>query len=383
MPRRIAVLIGTRPEGIKMAPVIRALEAAPDLSPMVVSTGQHRELLDQVVDLFGIDVDENLELMQPDQTLASLTSRLIVAVDGVLERAKPDMVLVQGDTTTVFTAALVAFYRRIPVGHVEAGLRTGNIWSPFPEEVNRTLVTPLVNLHFAPTESAKDNLLREQVPHDRIFVTGNTVIDALQMEVERQSDPEVEQALWTSLRSKLGEDFGSRPFVLITGHRRENFGAGFREICDALVTLSERFPETDWVYPVHLNPNVQGPVYDRLGERANIRLMPPVAYDEFVALMARCALVLTDSGGVQEEAPTLGKPVLVMRDTTERPEGVQAGTVRLTGPEAASIVPEVTRLLTDPAAYREMSEAVNPYGDGKAAPRIAAAVAEFLSAPRG
>jgi UDP-N-acetylglucosamine 2-epimerase (non-hydrolysing) len=317
--------------------------------------------------------------MRPGQTLAELTARLMTQIDAVLQRISPEFVLVQGDTTTTFVAALAAFYRRIPSGHVEAGLRTGNIWSPFPEEVNRTMASRVVELHFAPTQTARANLLAEGVPESRIFVTGNTVIDALHMEVARQRNPEVRETIWRSLRERLGASIGERRFVLVTGHRRENFGEGFREICDALATIADRFPDTDCVYPVHLNPNVQGPVYERLGARRNIRLIPPVDYSEFVALMQACTIVLTDSGGVQEEAPTFGKPVLVMRDTTERPEGVQAGTVRLTGADCGSIVSEVSRLLTDADAYRTMAAAVNPYGDGKASPRIVAALRAFFT----
>lgn len=378
-PKRIAVFIGTRPEGIKMAPVIRALDAGDGVEPVVISTGQHRELLDQVVDLFEISISENLEVMRAGQTLAGLTARLMTSIDEALERVQPDMILVQGDTTTVMVGALAAFYRRIPIGHVEAGLRTGDIWSPFPEEVNRTLVAPMVNLHFAPTETAKQNLLRENVAANSIHVTGNTVIDALLLEVTRQDAPGVRDDIWKGMRPNLGEGVGDRPFVLVTGHRRENFGGGFMEICDALAELADRFEEMDFVYPVHLNPNVQGPVHERLAHRPNIHLIAPVPYSEFVALMAACTLVLTDSGGVQEEAPTLGKPVLVMRDTTERPEGIEAGTVRLTRADRRSIVDEVSRLVTDDSAYESMSNAVNPYGDGRAAPRIVEAVKAFLS----
>jgi UDP-N-acetylglucosamine 2-epimerase (non-hydrolysing) len=375
---RVAIFVGTRPEGIKMAPVIRALAADPDIEPIVISSGQHRELLQQVVDLFDFEVTEDLMVMRPAQSLAELTVRLMTGIDDFLGRFEPDMVLVQGDTTTVLVAALASFYRKIPVGHVEAGLRTGNIWSPFPEEANRTLATPLVSLHFPPTTTARDNLLREGVPADSVFVTGNTVIDALQMEISRQVQPAVAAEIRSSIEERLGADFGTRRFVLVTGHRRENFGGGFLEICDALGELGDRFPDTDFVYPVHLNPNVQGPVYERLSGRSNVKLIAPVPYSEFVALLASCTVVLTDSGGVQEEAPSLGKPVLVMRDTTERPEGVASGTVKLTGAERASIVREVTVLLSDPVAYQRMAAAVNPYGDGRAASRILEAIRDFL-----
>jgi UDP-N-acetylglucosamine 2-epimerase (non-hydrolysing) len=373
--KKIAVFMGTRPEAIKMAPVIRALQQADGLEPIVVSTGQHREMLQQVIDLFEIKVDHDLAVMQPNQTLASLTARLITRIDELLDQVKPDMALVQGDTTTVLATALACFYRKIPTGHVEAGLRTGNIWSPFPEEANRKLAAPLITLHFPPTEFGRQNLLKEGIPDDRITVTGNTVIDALFMEIERQKRPAVRQKIDTTLAGLLGTDWRDHPYVLITGHRRENFGGGFDQICDALAELAGQFPDHRFIYPVHLNPNVQGPVYSRLGELKNIRLIPPQPYSEFVALMHHCKLVLTDSGGVQEEAPSLGKPVLVMRDTTERPEGVEAGTVRLVGADRRPIVQNVSELLTDAAAYKQMSEATNPYGDGKAAKRVANGVA--------
>jgi UDP-N-acetylglucosamine 2-epimerase (non-hydrolysing) len=376
--RRIAVFIGTRPEAVKMAPVIAALDKAAGLAPLVVNTGQHRELIDQVIELFGIRVDRDLAVMEPDQSLAPLLARLLERIDGVLAAERPDMVLAQGDTSTVLATALAVFYRQIPFGHVEAGLRTGNLRSPFPEEANRVLTSQLATLHFAPTETAANALRREHIPGERILVTGNTVIDALFMERERQRDADVRQRLDRVLRERIGPDFGERQFVLITGHRRENFGSGFEQICDALATLAKRYVDHLFVYPVHLNPNVQSVVRRRLGELENIRLIEPQPYAEFVALMAGCRLVLTDSGGVQEEAPSLGKPVLVMRDTTERPEGVTAGTVKLVGADAAVIVRETTRLLDDPDAYRAMAEAVNPYGDGRAAPRIVEAIERYF-----
>ena len=369
--KSIAIFIGTRPEAIKMAPVIKAIEQADGLRPLVISTGQHREMLKQVIDLFGITVDRDLAVMQPNQTLASLSARLLTSIDEVLGEFAPDMALVQGDTTTVLMASLACFYRRIPIGHVESGLRTGNIWSPFPEEVNRKLASPLMAIHFAPTAGSRDNLLREGVDPATIHVTGNTVIDALFMEVERQRQPAVRDAIRQQLDAVLGTDWHDKPYVLITGHRRENFGGGFDAICDALATLSRRFADHLFIYPVHLNPNVQKPVYERLGGRANVKLIAPQAYSEFVSLMRGSRLILTDSGGVQEEAPSLGKPVLVMRDTTERPEAVTAGTVQLVGAEAGPIVEHVTKLLTDAAVYKRMSESLNPYGDGKAAARIA------------
>lgn len=376
--KRILVFVGTRPEAIKMAPVITAIRNADDLEPVVVSTGQHREMLQQVIDLFGIAVDHNLQIMEPDQALASLTARLLTKIDRVLRRVQPHIVLVQGDTTTVFAAALVSFYHRIPVGHVEAGLRTGNIWSPFPEEANRRLVTPLATLHFAPTQLNRQNLLRDGVEEAKITVTGNTVIDALRMEIDCQRSPEVQQAIHVKLSRVIGDAWANHPYVLITGHRRENFGDGFDQICIALADLAKRFRDHLFIYPVHLNPNVQEPVYGYLGSLSNVWLIPPQDYRAFVALMSRAKLILTDSGGIQEEAPFLGKPVLVMRDTTERPEGVEAGTALLTGAHAGRISESVTRLLTDAEAYRKMSEAVNPYGDGAAAARIVQFVQRYF-----
>ena len=378
MMKKIAIFMGTRPEGIKMAPVVKAVAACDGLEPIVVSTGQHKEMLQQVVELFDINVDHDLEVMLPNQTLPILTSRLITRIDALLEESQPDMALVQGDTTTVFTAALCCFYRGIPVGHVEAGLRTGNMRSPFPEEANRKLACPLVSLHFPPTENSRRNLLHEHVADDSILVTGNTVIDALQLEISRQSSPDVLAPLKSKLIEAIGDDFTQHPYVLVTGHRRENFGGGFDEICTALSTLAEAHPDHLFIYPVHLNPKVQKPVYESLGKFSNIRLISPQPYSEFVMLMNHSKIVLTDSGGVQEEAPSLGKPVLVMRDTTERPEGVDAGTVKLVGADAAKIIESVSQLINDPAVYDQMAQAKNPYGDGKAAARIANAVLKFL-----
>jgi UDP-N-acetylglucosamine 2-epimerase (non-hydrolysing) len=380
--RHIAVFIGTRPEAIKMAPVVAALRDAAGLEPHVVNTGQHRELIQQVIELFGIQVDRDLAVMEPNQALAPLMARLLERIDSAVAELAPDMVLAQGDTSTVLATALVAFYRQIPFGHVEAGLRTGNMRSPFPEEANRVLTSPLASLHFAPTTAAAAALRRECIDESRIIVTGNTVIDALFMELKRQRDADVQRRLKSRLQERIGDDFEQRPFVLITGHRRENFGAGFDEICDALAALARRFADHLFVYPVHLNPNVQSVVQRRLGSTENIRLIEPQPYSEFVALLAACTLVLTDSGGVQEEAPSLGKPVLVMRDTTERPEGVAAGTAKLVGAKTKAIVAETTRLLEDPAAYREMAEAVNPYGDGHAAEQIIAAINRYFDARR-
>jgi UDP-N-acetylglucosamine 2-epimerase (non-hydrolysing) len=377
--RRIAVFMGTRPEAVKMAPVVAALARSERFTPIVVNSGQHRELIEQVIRLFDIRVDRDLAVMQPNQALAPLLARLLERIDEALVELRPEMVLAQGDTSTVLATALAAFFRQIPVGHVEAGLRTGNLRSPFPEEANRVLTTPLAALHFAPTQTAADNLRREAVPENRIVVTGNTVIDALFMERERQRNGSVRNELEGRLRQRIGPDYGERPLVLITGHRRENFGGGFEQICDALTALATRFADHLFIYPVHLNPNVQSVVGRRLGQIENIRLIEPQPYAEFVALLAASRLALSDSGGVQEEAPSLGKPVLVMRDTTERPEGIAAGTARLVGADAEAIVRETTRLLTDEAAYRAMSEAVNPYGDGHAAERIVRAIEQFFT----
>jgi UDP-N-acetylglucosamine 2-epimerase (non-hydrolysing) len=368
--------MGTRPEAIKMAPIVRELAQHPTLEPWVVHTGQHQELIDQVIELFQIPVDCRLDVMRPGQSLASLTARLVDAMDEVITRDRPDMVLVQGDTTSVLAAALASFYRQVPVGHVEAGLRTGNMLAPFPEEGNRRLTTPLAALHFAPTPTARDHLLAEGIDPSTVFVTGNTVIDALEWEITTQRS--LRHQLAGELDQLVGISLSDTPLVLVTGHRRESFGEGFEQIAAALLELAELFADHVFVYPVHANPNVKEIVHKRLGEVGNIRLIPPLSYRPFVALMSRARLILTDSGGVQEEAPSLGKPVLVMRDTTERPEGVAAGTVRLVGARRQAIVDGVAELLTDPVAYRAMAEVANPYGDGQASPRIVAAVANYL-----
>jgi UDP-N-acetylglucosamine 2-epimerase (non-hydrolysing) len=373
---KVSVIFGTRPEAIKLAPVILALKNDPRLSCEVCVTAQHREMLDQVLDDFGIRPDVDLNLMEPNQTLAGLTARVVEAIDRSISKSKPDLVLVQGDTTTTFCAALVAFYHHVPVGHVEAGLRTGTLDSPWPEEANRVLATRLTTLHFAPTELNKQNLLKERVAPERIFVTGNTVIDALFLarDIVKATPPAA-----IGLPESVVAANGGR-VVLITGHRRESFGPGFEAICKAIAELAHRFPETAFVYPVHLNPNVRKPVNQilRSAGTSNVYLIDPLPYLPFVAMMNRCTVILSDSGGVQEEAPSLGKPVLVMRDTTERPEAVLAGTVKLVGTDEGKIVEETSRLLTDKAAYDEMARAHNPYGDGKATGRIIAACADFL-----
>jgi UDP-N-acetylglucosamine 2-epimerase (non-hydrolysing) len=397
MKKKISFIFGTRPEAIKLCPLILAMRDRPDIEPHVCVTGQHRQMLDQVLEVFGIAPDVDLALMQPNQTLGELTSRAIAAVDAYLGEHKPGMILVQGDTTTVFCAALCAFYHKIPVGHVEAGLRTWNKHSPFPEEMNRVLATRLADLHFAPTSTSRDNLLKEGVPADRIFVTGNTVIDALFIALNKikTSPPDI-----PGLPQHLMNGSSDKPLVLITGHRRENFGGGFENICHAIAELARRFPDVHFVYPVHLNPNVREPVARLLGQIkndpstihtpqsailnqqsaiSNVHLIDPLSYLPFVAMMNRATLVLTDSGGVQEEAPSLGKPVLVMRDTTERPEAVEMGTVKLVGTDAEAIIGNVSILLTDRAAYDAMANAVNPYGDGQSVGRIIAICAQSLA----
>lgn len=371
---RVSLIFGTRPEAVKLAPVALALAAAPDLEPHICVTAQHREMLDQVLQVFDLVPDEDLDLMRPDQSLSDLAARAIAGIDGYLAAHAPDLVLVQGDTTTVFCAALAAFHRNIPVGHVEAGLRTGDLRAPFPEEANRVLTSRLADLHFAPTATARDNLLGEGVPTARVFVTGNTVIDALHLALDRvrRNPPAVPGLDETVLAA-------GRPLVLITGHRRENFGAGFDSVCAAIARLAETFDDHDFVYPVHLNPHVQEPVRRILAGRGNIRLIEPLPYLPFVRLLDRCRLVITDSGGVQEEAPGLGKPVLVTRWKTERPEAVTAGTVKLVGTDEEALVAEASRLLADEAAYAEMARAINPYGDGRAAPQIIEACHRFLA----
>jgi UDP-N-acetylglucosamine 2-epimerase (non-hydrolysing) len=379
--KNIVIFMGTRPEAIKLAPVVAALRKTSEFTCTVVGTGQHNEMFRQVTDQFGITVDADLDVMRPNQTLAALTSRLMTSIDEWLSTANPDLTLVQGDTTTVLVSALACFYRRIPTGHVEAGLRTGNIWSPFPEEANRRLATPLVTLHFAPTESARQALLDERVPESTITVTGNTVIDALLMETDMQAhDAAIRRAIDAELAALLGPGWSDRPFVLITGHRRENFGDGFDEICSGIARLADAFPDHRFIYPVHLNPQVKDHVNRLLGSLPNVQLIPPQGYRNFVALLSRCRLVLTDSGGVQEEAPSLGKPVIVMRDTTERPEGIVAGSALLAGPHADAIVSHATRLLTDADAYAAMASVQNPYGDGHAADRIVDGIRRYFAA---
>lgn len=374
--KTILLVFGTRPEAIKMSPLVIELKRHPDcFRTLVCVTGQHREMLDQVLDVFGIKPDYDLNIMKPNQDLYDISSRILLGMRDVLLQSKPDMVLVHGDTTTSTMAALASFYQQIPVGHVEAGLRTGNIYSPWPEEMNRLMTGRIATVHFAPTTLAKANLVKENVPDSRILVTGNTVIDALLSVVGMLKDNEQLRSEVESNIREAGYPIerlkGNKRMVLITGHRRENFGEGFLHICNAVSRLSEQYPDVDFVYPVHLNPNVRKPVTRILGTgRDNVFLIEPLQYLEFVTMMERSYLILTDSGGVQEEAPGLGKPVLVMRNTTERPEAVEAGTVLLVGTDEEKIVTTVGQLMEDTVLYEKMSKAVNPYGDGHACGRI-------------
>ncbi|MBX7066586.1 MAG: UDP-N-acetylglucosamine 2-epimerase (non-hydrolyzing) [Parachlamydiales bacterium] len=364
---KILSVFGTRPETIKMAPIIERLKHTRGVESIVCVTAQHRHMLDQFMNLFGIQSDFDLNIMKPNQTLTEITTSILTQLKEVLRQVKPDLLLVQGDTTTAMAGALAAFYEHIPVGHVEAGLRTGNMMMPWPEEMNRKLIGSIATLHFAPTETAKNHLLRENIPTDKIFVTGNTVIDALHFTLKNSKSPAF--------------DFidPTKRLILVTGHRRENFGEGFQSICKALKKLSER-KDVQIVYPVHLNPNVQAPVRFILGEAKNVHLMEPVDYFTFVFLMEKAHLILTDSGGVQEEAPSLAKPVLVMREVTERPEGIAAGTARLVGTDETKIIREAELLLDDSEQYKIMAHAHNPYGDGHAAERIVQHILEHHEA---
>ena len=367
--KKILLVFGTRPEAIKMCPLVKEFQKYPnDFETVVCVTGQHREMLDQVLEIFGIKPDYDLNIMKQGQDLYDVTARVLTGMRDVLDEVKPDIVLVHGDTTTSMAAAMAAFYRQIPVGHVEAGLRTHNLYSPWPEEMNRQVTGRIAEYDFAPTPLSRQNLLDEGVPEERISVTGNTVIDALHWVVEnvlakgyQPKDPSVAALLQDDKRK-----------VLITGHRRENFGEGFISMCTAIRDLARRYSDVDFVYPMHLNPNVRKPIRQVFGDHPaeNLHFIEPLDYLDFVYLMSRSYIVLTDSGGIQEEAPGLGKPVLVMRDTTERPEALEAGTVKLVGTDYDRIVSEVSSLLENPAAYDAMSHAVNPYGDGKACPRI-------------
>ena len=376
-PKKILTIFGTRPEAIKMAPVIQALaERQTCFESRVCVTAQHRQMLDQVLDLFAIKPEYDLDLMQPGQSLVGLTSAALQGIDLVLAEYAPDLVLVHGDTATTLAASLAAYYRRIDVGHVEAGLRTGNIYAPWPEEVNRRLAGMIARFHFAPTGRAKDNLVAEGVGDERICVCGNTVIDALLSVVARIRSSE---RLQQQLRQQFRYLDPAKRLILVTGHRRENFGEGFARICSALRQIAESHAEVEVVYPVHLNPQVREPVHRLLSGLNTVHLIEPLDYLPFVSLMERAYLIITDSGGVQEEAPSLGKPVLVMRDTTERPEAVEAGTAKLVGTETRNIVNCASQLLTDPAVYQAMARLDNPYGDGHAARRIVAVLERAYS----
>ena len=374
--KKVAIVVGTRPECIKLAPVYFELLKSPDIQPILLATAQHRQMLDQSLKVFGLTPDFDLDLMQAGQTLEGLTSRILTAVCAWCDTEKPSAILVQGDTTTVFATAIAAFYKSIPLGHVEAGLRTGNIRSPFPEEMNRRLTTPLARWNFCPTEGSQENLLREGIAPGTIHVTGNTVIDALgwvrshfaSLGVDRDS---------VVAQARIPEAFASRyigasdaRWILVTGHRRESFGAGFENICAAIVELTHRFPDVGFLFPVHLNPQVRDVVYRRLQHEPRIALIEPVDYPQFLWLMEHCYFILSDSGGVQEEAPSLGKPVLVTRETTERPEAVQAGACRLVGTNLDMILNEASKLLSDEREYKSRSCIANPYGDGKSSARI-------------
>lgn len=364
---KILSVFGTRPETIKMAPIIERLKRTPGIESIVCVTAQHRHMLDQFMNLFRIHADFDLNIMKPNQTLTEITTSILTHLKEVLQIVKPDLLLVQGDTTSAMAAAMAGFYEHVPVGHVEAGLRTGNKLMPWPEEMNRKLIGSIASLHFTPTQAAKHHLVSENTPPEKIFVTGNTVIDALLFTLKNRKSPQLD---FVDTNKKL---------ILVTGHRRENFGEGFQSICKALKKISER-NNVQIIYPVHLNPNVQSPVRSILGEAKNILLIDPIDYITFVFLMERAYLILTDSGGVQEEAPSLGKPVLVMREVTERLEGIEAGTAKLVGTEEIKIIEETERLLNDAEEYQRMSKAHNPYGDGRASERIVQHILEQYEA---
>tara|TARA_B100000700_G_C14990184_1_gene830872 strand:+ start:238 stop:1371 length:1134 start_codon:yes stop_codon:yes gene_type:complete len=376
MATKVLSVFGTRPEAIKMAPVVKTLANDSRFEARVCISAQHREMLDQVMALFAIKADYDLDIMQKGQSLNDVTCRILQGLAPVLDEFKPDIVLVHGDTATTFAASLAAFYQQIPVGHVEAGLRTGNLYSPWPEEANRKLTGALTQLHFAPTDTSKNNLLKENIDPSNVHVTGNTVIDALLDVVDKvNTEPSLSEQLQQQLALAADEKV-----ILVTGHRRESFGGGFERICQALARIAKRFPQSRIVYPMHMNPQVREPVNRLLQGLENISLIEPLDYLPFVYLMNRAHLIVTDSGGVQEEAPSLGKPVLVMRDTTERPEAVAAGTVELVGTDEQTIFTAVERLMTDEQAYQRMSRAHNPYGDGQASQRIADAIGAHFHA---
>ena len=375
MAIKVLSIFGTRPEAIKMAPLVKALNEADGIDAKVCVTAQHREMLDQVLDLFEIVPEYDLNIMKPGQSLYDVTTNILLGLKPILEEFKPDLVLVHGDTSTTLSASLAAFYQQIPVGHVEAGLRTGNLSSPWPEEGNRKLTGAITKLHFAPTQTSQQNLLNEAVSADDIVITGNTVIDALLQVVDKVK---TDSALISTLKAKFPELDETKKLILVTGHRRESFGGGFERICEALVEIATAHPDTQILYPMHLNPNVREPVNRILKNVDNVHLIEPQDYLPFVYLMNQAHIIVTDSGGVQEEAPSLGKPVLVMRDTTERPEAVEAGTVKLVGTDKVRIVNEVNNLLTNAQEYQSMSRAHNPYGDGKACERIVAKIKQHF-----
>jgi UDP-N-acetylglucosamine 2-epimerase (non-hydrolysing) len=369
--KKVLLVFGTRPEAIKMAPLVKVFEKEKNIVSKVCVTAQHREMLDQVLELFDITPDYDLNLMKPGQDLYDITSNVLLGMKSVLAEFQPDVVLVHGDTTTTSSASLAAFYQQIKVGHVEAGLRTGDIYSPWPEEANRQITGVLANYHFAPTATSKSNLLKENKDEKNIIVTGNTVIDALFLALEKiKNDKALESKIKEQIEDLNYEIKDDKKVILVTGHRRENHGQGFINICEALKTIAINNPEIDIVYPVHLNPNVQKPVKEILSDTPNVYLIDPLQYEQFIYMMNRSHFIITDSGGVQEEAPSLGKPVLVMRDTTERPEAVDAGTVKLVGTNKEAIIQEAQKLLDDKVSYEKMSKAHNPYGDGKACERI-------------
>ncbi|GIT98468.1 non-hydrolyzing UDP-N-acetylglucosamine 2-epimerase [Sulfurovum sp. TSL1] len=368
--KKVLLVFGTRPEAIKMAPLVKKLEKETSIQSKVCVTAQHREMLDQVLDMFDIKPDYDLNIMKPEQDLFDVTSNVLLGMKDVLADFNPDIVLVHGDTTTTSASSLAAFYNKIKVGHVEAGLRTGNIYSPWPEEANRQITGVLANYHFAPTTTSQKNLLNENKNEDSIIVTGNTVIDALFLALDKiENNPQLKNKIIASINSQYQLN-DTKKLILVTGHRRENFGQGFINICEALKILALNNPDADIVYPVHLNPNVQKPVKEILSDVSNVFLIDPLHYESFIYMMNKSYFIITDSGGVQEEAPSLGKPVLVMRDTTERPEAIEAGTVKLVGTHSQTIIDEAQKLLDDENEYERMSKAHNPYGDGKACERI-------------
>ena len=373
---KVLIVFGTRPEAIKMAPLVLALRLMPDVFDVKVCvTAQHREMLDQVLDIFAIVPDIDLNLMRSKQELAELTSLILTGMNVIIREEKPDLVLVHGDTTTTLATSLASFYLGVKVGHVEAGLRTHNLNSPFPEELNRQIVSKIASVHFAPTEMCKSNLQAEKIEAKKIFVTGNTVIDALNIVLNKiQADKELNTELMGNLDRLLGFDWQSEKFVLVTGHRRENFGQGFIEICSALAELCRRFPSIHFVYPVHMNPNVQSPVRETLGGLGNMHLIAPMDYTNFLLLLKSCHFVLTDSGGLQEEAPSLGKPVLLMRETTERPEALKSGAIKLVGAHKNKIIETTAKLLEDESLYAQMANSDNPFGSGDSANEIVSAI---------